>query len=91
MSDKGTDFDDMQFEAAAGGGLIEPEVEHTSWEIPLIKAEVVHLRHDADRLAHALEGVFPARDGLHDVPQRIHAHLDALETWLDETEPNAPG
>lgn len=88
MSDTNTDFDDMQFEAAAGGGLIEPEVEHSSWELPVIRAEVVHLRHDTDRLAHALEGVFPAQDGLHDVPQQIHAQLDALSAWLDENEPN---
>lgn len=44
-----------------------------------------------DRLAHALEGVFPSRDGLHDVPQRIHAHLDDLAAWLDEVEPTASG
>ena len=86
MSDTSTGFDDMQYEAAAGGGLIEPEVEHQGWEIPLIRAEVVHLRHDAARLAHALEGVFPARDGLHDIPKRIDAELDGLEAWLDHAD-----
>ena len=84
MSDTSAESDDLQFETAAAGGLIEPDVELHGWEIPVIRAEVVHLRHDADRLAEALEGVFPARVGLHDAPQRIHGELDALATWLDE-------
>ena len=82
MSDTTDQFDDMQFEAAAGGGLIEPDVELTSSDIRLIEAEVAHVRHDASRLADALEGVFPSRDGLHDIPKRIHTEIDDLEAWL---------
>lgn len=84
MSDTSSQFDDMQFEAAAGGGLIEPDVELTGSDIRLLRAEVAHLRHDADRLAHALEGVFPSRIGLHDIPQHIHAEINDLEAWLEE-------
>ena len=83
-----TEFDDMQFEAAAAGGLIDPDVEISAGEVAVIRAEVVHSRHDAERLAHALRGVFPSREGLHDVPQRIHAQLDELVAWLDEVAPN---
>jgi hypothetical protein len=86
MSDMSTAADDMQFEAAAGGGIIEPEVELSGWEIPLIRAEVAHLRHDTDRLAGALEGVFPPRAGLHDVPQQIRVQIDALAAWLDDVD-----
>ena len=78
------EFDDMQFEAAAGGGLIEPDVELTNSDIRLLRSEVAHIRHDADRLAHALEGVFPSRVGLHDIPKHIHAEIDSLVEWLDE-------
>jgi len=84
-----TDFEDMQFETAAAGGLIEPEVELSGRGAAVIRAEIAHLRHDAARLAHALEGVFPSRDGLHDVPQRITTQLDALATWLDQVDPAA--
>jgi hypothetical protein len=84
MSDTSNQFDDMQFEAAAGGGLIELDAEFTGSDVRLIRAEIAHLRHDADRLAIALQGVFPSQDGLHDIPQHIHTEIDGLEAWLDE-------
>jgi hypothetical protein len=81
-----TGSDDLQFEAAAAGGIIEPDVELQGWEIPVLRAEVIHLRHDTERLARALEGVFPARAGLHDLPQRMNNEIDALAAWLDEVD-----
>ena len=83
MSDT-SQFDDMQFEAAAGGGLIETDAEVTGADVRVIRAEIAHLRHCADRLTDALEGVFPSRDDLHDTPKHVHAELDRLDAWLDD-------
>ncbi|MDJ0771189.1 MAG: hypothetical protein QNJ12_20545 [Ilumatobacter sp.] len=83
MSETSTQFDDQQFEAAAGGGLIEPDAELSDAGVELICVEIDHIREGADRLIHTLDGVFPPQDGVHGIPKRIHAELDGLEARLD--------
>ena len=86
MSETNDDSGDLQFETAAAGGIIDDDVTLETWRIPVIRAEIVHLRHDTDRLARALEGLFPARVGLHDTPQQINSQIDAVAAWLDDAE-----
>ena len=53
-------------------------------EMAVIRAEIEHVRHDAQRLDEALRRTFPVESGVWDVPESILAELTRLEVWLDQ-------
>ena len=53
-------------------------------EMAVIRAEIEHVRHDAQRLHEALRLTFPVESGVWDVPESILDELARLEVWLEQ-------
>ena len=55
-------------------------------EMAVIRAEIAHVRHDAQRLDEALRRTFPVESGVWDVPESILAQLARLDLWLEQSQ-----
>ena len=54
-------------------------------DMAAIRAEIEHVRHDAQRLDEALRRTFPVESGAWEVPESILAELARLDVWLEQS------